>query len=75
MHKQNDELTRQRDECIRQMQNVEREKKHESALVIFCIKLPWIYGKLPKIQKITKKCPVPPFRNVLGRQVGEECPN
>lgn len=26
MHKQNDELTRQRDECIRQMQNVEREK-------------------------------------------------
>lgn len=40
MHKQNDELTRQRDECIRQMQNVEREKKHESALVIFCIKLP-----------------------------------
>ena len=43
MHKQNDELTRQRDECIRQMQNVEREKN---------MNLPW-----PKIQKITKNCP------------------
>ena len=31
-------------------------KKHESVSAIFCISLAWIYGKLPKIQKITKKC-------------------
>ena len=36
---------------------MEREKKHESILVVFCIILAWIYGKLPKIPKITKKCP------------------
>ena len=36
---------------------MEREKKHESILVAFCIILAWIYGKLPKIPKITKKCP------------------
>ena len=41
------------------MQNVKcrtRKKKPESILVVFCIILAWIYGKLPKIPKITKKC-------------------
>ena len=39
--------------------NVERRtrKKHESVLVISCIILTWIYGKLPKIQILTKKFP------------------
>ena len=32
-------------------------KKHESILVIFCFILTWVYCKLPKIPKITKKCP------------------
>ena len=44
------------------MPNVEfwmwKKTKHESILVIFCIILTWIYGKLPKIPKIyTKKFP------------------
>ena len=41
------------------MPNVERRtrKKHESVLVISCIILTWIYGKLPKIQILTKKFP------------------
>ena len=29
----------------------------ESFLVIFCVILTWIYGKLTKIQQITEKCP------------------
>ena len=39
--------------------NVERRtrKKHESVLVISCIILTWIYGKLPKIQILTMKFP------------------
>ena len=33
-----------------------RKKKTRIFLVIFCIILTWIYSKLPKIQKFTKKC-------------------
>ena len=54
MHEQNYEFTRQRDECIRQMQqNVEEEKRRIYASYFLCYSHLNLrsYDKLAKIQK------------------------